>query len=204
MWELRIHANTGTSVPYTCDAHRAGSETDVNGSGSTRRGTGCTVAGNVLPVTAGAAARTFLAADQTTVTLWASNAPPSQPAFFCLGWQEADLPIPGLCTSFRVGGSPIVLAGATDAAGNCAWQVTLPFQPALVGGTAVHQVLAIDPRRADPLPLSASDLAIWSIPARPPLGGAPLVARAWNNGSTAAVIGTMDTMNFALVTGRTR
>jgi hypothetical protein len=205
VWELRIHANTGTSVPYQCDAWRAdAATTDVDGSDWTRRGTGCTVAGNVQPMTAGASVRTFLAANQISITLWALNAPRSQPSFLWLGVQETDLPIPGLCASFRVGGNPILLTGATDADGTCSWQTTLPFDASLVNGTAMHQVLTLDPRRVGPLPVSASDLAIWTIPARPAGGGAPRAARAWNNGNVAGVIGTMDAMNFTLVTGFTR
>ncbi len=204
VWELRVHANTVTSVTYHTDAYSGAAVTDVNTSKATSVGTGCTASGNTQRMQADACVRTFQAADRITASLWCAHAPRSQASAMFLGSQPVDLQIPGLCTAFRVGGSTVVIPGTTDAEGLHFVQASVPFDAALVHASLIHQVVTVDPGRLGPLQLSASDLAVWAIPAKPAPGGAVPVARIWVNGPASWPIGTIDATNFALVTGFAR
>lgn len=203
VWELQVHANTATSLNYVCDAHAAGAETDVGTATARNSGTGCTAGGQTQRMQAGALVRTFRAADRITASLWVEHGPRSQPSAMFLGTWPVDIAFPGLCASFRVGGTVVQISGTTDADGVQFARASLPFDVRLVDATVLHQVLAVDPGRTGPLKISASDLATWTIPARPAGGAAP-VARLWFNGTATAPMGAVDTTNTSLVTGFTR
>jgi hypothetical protein len=197
VWEARIHGNT-TSASYIMDAH-SHSPADVTSRTSTPFGTGCTASGRSLAVAAGSQFHAYAAAAQFAAMFWSANGPASLPSTMLLGTSALDVPVPGLCSNLYV--APLItVAAVTTADGlHAVGPLVLPYDPALVGLTLMHQTAGIDPTRSDAIKVAVSNRATNSVPA-PPAGGAAPIRRLWLLGNATGPVGSMDG-NYGVVIG---
>jgi hypothetical protein len=197
VWEARIYSNTSTAS-YIMDAN-SNTPADVASRSATLFGTGCVATGRTLAMAAGSQFHTYRMANSHAAVFWSVNGPATTPSTILIGTTALDLPIPGACTNLYV--SPMVaFGGSTDADGLFAiGPFHAAYDPALVGASLISQGAGLDPARADPIKLSASNRATNSFPAQS-TGSAALIRRLWLSGNPTGPVGSMDA-NYGVVIG---
>lgn len=110
----------------------------------------------------------------------ASGAPANAPVYVNLDFSNANIPLPGLCTTLNAQPTISLLAGISSSTGDVQdTSLSFPHAPSLAGVSMVTQMLALDPGRPG-IPLVLSNGRRSSMPADPATGAPQACAFGWS------------------------
>jgi len=164
LWEVRVRNNQSAS-DYGNDFQSISGTTGTSNSG-TLLGTGCTATGQTSSMALSSTIKNQVTRFRIAYNL--TNGPITQPAYVNLDLSNANLTVPGLCTTvFATPLIPIPL-GTTDASGDVqGFSIeNIAFNPALVGVQLYSQAIALDPGQPG-IPVALSNGRLNTIPSTP-------------------------------------